>query len=338
MPLTLALALATLALSGAGPTLAQPHLVWIYPLGSSFPVSVSVGRMGVFVAAGSEARRYDFDGSLVWTRQVGHLPYAVAMGVASGLDGIYVVGFYSFVQKLDFNGNLIWSSQFGGLEGSHAESVSVDSTGVYVAGGSDFASRQSIGIVEKFDHSGNEIWTRQIHAIGFSTVMSGISVGPKGVYVVGGNTCPAHIRCDPSPESGSFMKAFDHNGNEQWTRPVDGGRVSVGPAGLYVWSYSSVQKLDLNGNPVWTVASGPPGTFSMALSADSSGVFVVGLRYDVLPFGAFVEHLNSDGTETWSIFFGTSPATGVSVSPRGIFVAGLAFIAKVCASPSCLHS
>ncbi len=235
MRLTLALALATLALSGAGPTLAQPHLVWIYPLGSSFPVSVSVGRMGVFVAAGSEARRYDFDGSLVWTRQVGHLPYAVAMGVASGLDGIYVVGFYSFVQKLDFNGNLIWSSQFGGLEGSHAESVSVDSTGVYVAGGSDFASRQSIGIVEKFDHSGNEIWTRQIHAIGFSTVMTGISVGPKGVYVVGGNTCPAHIRCDPSPESGSFMKASRNLFNGAFRRLVRSLRSGTPLRRVAIW-------------------------------------------------------------------------------------------------------
>jgi len=299
----------------------------------------------VFVAGGSEARRYDFDGSLVWTRQVGHLPYAVALGVASGLDGIYVVGFYSFVQKLDFNGNLIWSSQFGGLEGSHAESVSVDSTGVYVAGGSDFASRQSIGIVEKFDHSGNEMWTRQIHAMGFSTVMSGISVGPKGVYVVGGNSCPAHQRC-PSAGGGVFLKAFDHDGNELWTQQSGayGAPISVGPTGLYAISNNLLAKYDFNGTQLWAVGSGLTETIARGVSATPTGIYVVGMSFKGGTFEAYVQRFDSRGVLVSSMTFGAPTqdtftyAVDVFASPRGIFVSGSDFIAKVCASPSCIHN
>jgi len=340
----LALALVTLALSGAGPSLYPARVVWTNQIPYDPHSSVSVGEHGVFVAAGSEARSYDFNGSLVWTRQVGNAEYGIAYGIALGHDGVYVVG-YSYVLMLDFNGNLIWSRQFGAMDGSWPQSVSVDSTGLHVAGSSDFYPRLAVGIVEKFDSRGNEIWTRQIQATGLSSRPTGISAGPKGVYVVGENYCPTHSRCDPSAIQGGFLEAFDHDGSELWDRQFVGclieclgGQVSVAPTGIYIIGGPSfVGKYDFDDNLLWTVDAGPPETIPFGVSADSSGVYVVGLHYS-LPFSAFVERLDFNGAKAWSLFFETSRALSASTNARGIFVTGDDFMAKVCASQSCIHN
>ncbi len=321
----------------------QPHVVWINLLGTQ-GYSVSVGDRGVFVAGGSEARRYDFNGTLVWTRQVGLVPYSIALGVASGQDGLYVVG-HSFVEKLDFNGNLIWSSQFAESNWSWPRRVSVDSSGVYVAGTS---------IVQKFDLNGNEIWMRHLQPpVGLIADARGISVGPKGVYVTGRNYCPAHQQCQSFPGRGAFLKAFDHDGNQLWNRQSDGDpQVSVGPNAVYTIvaglpDAGVLTKYDFNGTQLWAVASGLTETSASGVSATPTGIYVVGASWHDPSFPwweAYVQRYNSRGTLDWSITFGAPTqdtftfAGSVSASTKGILVSCSDFIAKVCASQSCIHN
>ena len=322
-------------------TLTQPQAVWMNqtpyiasPYGPGF--GVSVGHLGVFVAGGAYASRYDFNGSLVWVSQVGSaLPSGhisgLANAIAVGLDGVYAVGYsyvtgYSFVEKFDFNGNSMWIRPFSAFT---AESVSADSTGVYVVGGGGCDIKcYGLATVEKFDSSGNEIWARHIRFGNYTGEAGGVALGPKGVYVVGLYNCPIRVECYPSLPYTNFLTAFDHDGNELWTRASPGWKaVAVGPTGVYDLGSGFVERFDFSGNTIWTRQFGGEG-----ISADSSGVYIVG-------YGGHVQHLDSNGTLTWSISFGMSTVWSVSTSTKDIFVAGTTFtgptfVAKVCASTS----
>ena len=96
---------------------------------------------------------------------------------------------------------------------------------------------------------------------------------------------------------------------------------------MYDLGSGFVERFDFSGNTIWTRQFGGEG-----ISADASGVYIVG-------YGGHVQHLDSNGTLTWSISFGMSTVWSVYTSTRGIFVAGTTFtgptfVAKVCASTS----
>jgi hypothetical protein len=93
--------------------------------------------------------------------------------------------------KGDFSTTGVLSSrQFGTPQEDEAFGVTVDSSGVYVAGitADALPDQTSLGgsdaFVRKYDHEGNELWTRQ-----FGTpqedLASGIGVDSSGVYVAG---------------------------------------------------------------------------------------------------------------------------------------------------------
>ena len=332
----------TLALGAVSPGLVQPNVVWIHLLYAQ-DYYVSVGHMGVFVVGGSDVRRYDFNGSLVWLRS-GTLPYGYGSGISVGNDGVYVID-TSVVQKLDFDGNLVWTREFGGVD-SVAFGVSVAPNGVYVVG---FAGQPlySSGLLEKFDSSGNALWTRLIQVTGGYTWISGISVTQTRVFITGSNDCSPHTLCQlPADQAGGFMKAFDSNGNELWSRQSGTpgySQVSAGPTGIYRINALNglLAKYDFNGTRLWAVASGPSETLPRGIFATATGIYVVGLHYHVWPFDAFAQRFDTDGNVVWSLIFGTSAqdvassALSASISPGGIFVSGSDFIGKLCDRASC---
>ncbi len=126
---------------------------------------------------------------------------------------------------------------------------------------------------------------------------NGISVDSTGVYVVGytQGTLPGQ---SSAGDRDAFVRKYDSSGNEVWTRQF--------------------------GTSASDAANG--------VSADSTGIYVVGYTQDTLPdqtsagsYDAFVRKYDTAGNEVWTRQFGTSSfdaANGVSVDSTGIYVVG----------------
>lgn len=173
---------------------------------------------------------------------------------------------------------IAWVSQFGTIVQDQVTAISVDSGGVYVAGytgGGVLPGQTGAGSVDafvrKYDASGNEIWTRQFGTSSYDYAWA-ISVDSSGIYVAG--------------------QTFGAFPGETW-------------AG---WYDVFVRKYDVNGNEVWTRQFGSSAQdYPYAISTDSSGVYVAGTTQDVLPdqtsagfYDAFVRKNDVNGNEAWT--------------------------------------
>jgi len=152
-----------------------------------------------------------------------------------------------------------------------------------------------------FDLGGHTLWTKQLNNETLLIECGGpatLSVGSTGIYVAD-NTC---LR---TPSTGvvyvSFIRKYDFGGNELWTR---WSRTVGGTSG--VWNQT------------------------LGISADSKGAYTVGPD--------FVQHLDPGGNKVWTLQIEMQFYRSISVSSRGIFVAGGTSIDKLCDSPSCIHN
>lgn len=202
------------------------NTVWVrqYGVRGSFSGlgGVDADSTGVYVAGfhstgdvnvpGGRLRRYDFDGNVVWERQIAN---------ANG---------YSFV---------LWS-------------VSVHSTGVYMSGqvqegffgkperGGNVSASNVVGLLRKYDVEGNEIWTRKIKGKpdgGQATMFTGgkrVRVSDAGVFVSSNlqgrfaGQLPVGSQSDLSEcrtrfgrfydQLDAYVRMYDYDGNVIWTR------------------------------------------------------------------------------------------------------------------------
>jgi hypothetical protein len=225
-------------------------------LGNAYIAGATYGDLGginpgpadtdVFLA------KYDTNGSLQWTRQLGSPRVEWCHGVsADELGSVFVVGQTNgtlagpapppgtrdgFISKYDAAGNQLWSRQFGP---ANSTGVSTDSFGnVYVTGdgrGPGTASGPGSAFVTKYEGNGNVLWTRQFAA----TAPSSMAVTPQGVTADKlGNVFVAGVTYGNlgGPFQGNtdvFLRKYDATGNLQWTRQMlpDGG-VGVSADGL----------------------------------------------------------------------------------------------------------
>ncbi len=109
-------------------------------------------------SAGAVVRKYDGNGSVLWTDQFGRVPYSEDVyqrtSVAYEYAGsVYVAGYpgdgeFSFVRKYSQDGVAIWYSEFGAAPGDMVEAVAVDGAG------SAFVSGQTVGDMPGFLNAG----------------------------------------------------------------------------------------------------------------------------------------------------------------------------------------
>jgi len=252
--------------------------------------------------------------SIQWSRQFGSSSVDESFAVATAPDAVYVAGetvngsftgFASagrrdlFLSKLDLQGNVLWTRQFGTAESDTATALAADASGVYVAGhtagalqGTNLGSTDAF--VRKYDATGNEVWTRQFGTANPDEAL-GAAVDATGFYV-GGKTAGAL----PGQTSGSlgqddaFLRKYDFNGNEVWTRQFgtssgDRGQAVAGDAsGVYIAGETGgplvslaagtdafVRKYDSTGNVVWTrqiSSGGNQADIAYGVAVNSSGV------------------------------------------------------------------
>ena len=188
-------------------------------------------------------RRYDPDGTVVWTRQITTVDVEEANGVATDATGIYVVGTTNgnlagavggrdgTLRKYDIAGNTLWTRQFGTNSTDDAYTVAAGALGVYVAGDTTvaFPGQTKVGglydaYVLKFDVAGTQQWVRQF-GTNSSDYINGLAVTGGSVVAVGyaGDTITA------LPYTGTaLIRLLDFDGGVQATIQFGNGGNDIG--------------------------------------------------------------------------------------------------------------
>ncbi len=217
--------------------------------------------------------KYDTDGTLKWTRQLGTRFVDIGFGVsADGVDGVYITGITNgalevganvgvtipdaFLSRYDADGTLQWTRQFGTDGEDIGFGVSADGLGsVYVAGRTegDLAGLHAGGrwdaFLSKYDATGTLLWSRQYGTSG-SDVGDGVFADGLGNVYISGAT-DGSLHGPNAGESDAFVRKYDANGTHQWTRQFgtigseSGGGPSVdGIGNIYI---SGTTRGDLGG-------------------------------------------------------------------------------------------
>ena len=305
----------------------------VYVVGTTdgaLPGQSHAGAIDAFV------RKYDSSGNEVWTRQLGTASNDVANSLSLDASGVYVGGFTggalpgqisagdadAFVRKYDVNGRELWTLQFGtqGIDSVTSGGLFADVSGLYVAGDTTGAlpgeanAGGSDVFVRKFDVFGKGQWTRQFGGSDFD-LARGIAVDARGIYV-GGFTLGVLPGQSSAGGRDAFVRKYDLNGNEQWTRQfgtasLDHGHAVSSQAGsVYVFGRTDgafpgqtsggstdafVRKYDVNGTEVWTRQLGS-ASFDQAWggSVRSPGVYFVGETH-----GTLLDQTNAGGADAF---------------------------------------
>jgi len=256
-----------------------------------------------------------------WARKVVSNANEEAFGVATGPGGVYVVGYTvgslggqtnagnrdAVVVKFSPAGNELWIRQFGTASADTLQAVTTDASGVYVAGSTGGAlSGSSLGstdaFVRKYDPNGNELWTRQFGTASTDEAL-GIASDGTGVYVVG-KTQGTFAGQPTSANGDPFVRKYDANGNELWTRQFgtasteDATGVAADTSGVYITGRTNgplatsqggvdafLRKYDAGGTAVWTRQFGTAQTeAAYAVAVNASGVYVGGGNIGRIPW------------------------------------------------------
>jgi hypothetical protein len=247
---------------------------------------------------------------------------------------------------------LEWIRQFGTDAQDRAAAIAVRAPAIYVAGATEstFGGQQSAGgvdaFVRKYDVDGTEIWTRQFGTAGIDEVLA-IAVDGTGVYVAGDTQGALAAGAPAGPHA--FIRKYDLNGAEQWTREFGRGRreevlaLAAGANLVYAAGDTTVTAPPFD--DAFVVAFGVDGNArgghefgtaavdrATAIAVDATGVYVAGATEGVLPgqtaagdSDGFVRKYSIDGAEIWTRQFGTAESDEIlamAADASGIYVAG----------------
>ena len=345
--------------------------------GNVYIVGIAEGALaGQTSAGGYDAflKKYSPKGNEIWTRQFGTAGTDSAYSVVVAGSNIYIAGMVggslggqvhlggqdAYIRKYDTDGNHLWTRIIGTSGFDEARTVTGDETSVYVGGevnnalpDQTYSGGSGDSFIRKFDHDGNEIWTRQFGTTGWDETTS-LSIDTSGIYAVGVVTAALPEQTHYGSQD-FYVRKYDHDGNVLWgeqsgTEGYD-EMSSVYSDGEYLYmagttygslpSYTNagsadsfVQLYDIEGNGHWTVqygVAGYDGIFS--ITADGTGIYVAGGAEGALPGqtyldggeDAYVRKFDTSGNEIWTREFGTTgfdEAFGIYVNGSNIYVAG----------------
>ncbi len=204
---------------------------------TAFAHTVAVDREGNVLVAGDTngilsdsgadvvgnifVRKYDPDGTRLWTKQFGSNGWGAGDAVATDSKGNVLVAGYTdsplqgthaglddaFVRKYDPDGNELWTQQFGTSGSDNANAVAVDSednvlVAGYTLGIQPLSVEDSEAFVHEYDSDGNELWTEQFGSTGTDRIYGVAADGGDRVFVVGYSELAA-------PEGTAFVRLLE---------------------------------------------------------------------------------------------------------------------------------
>ncbi len=241
-------------------------------------------------------------------------------GVSIAVDNshnVYTVN-YEYAQggditltKRNSSGQLQWQSAYDQTNTTLWEKatwVETDNAGNIIVTGTLMSGYSNpvvaASIVMKFDPAGNILW-RQVFESSFegSQTKKVLIDGQNNIYILG-------TGINGSNGLNLKVKKLSADGTPLWTyfnsigMPVnmkftpDNGILVIGRG--ITGSVNGYAKLDMNGNPIWSL----PGVFSSTqgdAGGDASGnTYIVNLEYVFNPVNSIVKKLSPAGTELWS--------------------------------------
>ncbi len=221
--------------------------------GNAYVAGYTEGALGGQQNAGGAdifLLKFDPEGNLIWSRQMGtpsdDIAYSVAVEpgggaliagyTGGGLDGgAYSGSWDAFLVKFDAGGNKLWSKQLGTPSWDEAWAVAVDGSGnAYLAGytGGDFDGLKGAGAFDiflvKFDRQGNKLWVRLSGTPEHDYARS-VAVDAAGNAYVAGYTEGA-LGAKNAGGADPFVLKFDPDGKRLWAFQTGS------PAGDYAFS------------------------------------------------------------------------------------------------------
>ena len=158
-------------------------------------------------------------------------------------------------------------------------------------------------VLRKFDLDGNVLWTRQFGTPGFDEA-TGVAADAKWIYVVG-NTTGALTAQKNAGKRDVFVRKYDPEGNEVWTRQFgspkydDATAAALDATGIYVVGNTEgnllgqksagqvdmfVVHFDPNGNLSWVRQIGSSGSdFATRIKVEIGGIYLAGHTDGALP-------------------------------------------------------
>lgn len=261
----------------------------------------------------------------------------------------------AYLRKFDGSGKEVWTRQFGSIGDDWARAVAVDGEGnILVAGeaAEDIPGQMRVSgfagaYVRKFGTEGNELWMRHFGVRPFSQA-NGVAVDRAGNVFLAGQIAGALPGQAGLGSSDAFLRAYDKNGRELWTRQfgtegidtasavaVDGdGKVYVVGESNLTRSFQQfitpfIRKFDGDGSLVWaqdiptrgfarSTAAAVDNAGNLYLAGWISGTFIG--QEQAGKTDAFIGKFNENGEELWTRQFGTNledRALGVGVESAG---------------------
>jgi len=293
--------------------------------GSATLNHVSSGYYDIFI------EKLDANGNFLWVNTIGGPEDDFGLNIITDNNGnVYTTGAFKatvdfdsdngvdnhtsvgnndiFIHKLDPNGNFLWAKTLGGSFNDEVTDVKVDANGNpyilgYFLGTTDFdpgigvVNHTSLGgtdvFIEKLDGNGNFQWAKTFGGTSYdfgSTIMFDAS---GSIYSIG--RFNDIVDFDPG------------NGSDSHT--------SLGGTDVFI------QKLDANGNFVWTKTfGGIDDDAASSITKDSNGnIYIAGIFKDTVDFDfssgmdnhysnggtdIYIEKLDTNGNFLWTKTFG----------------------------------
>lgn len=331
---------------------------------------LAMRRFGLvaLLAAGTFAAAAEPPAQIEWVRQFSFGAGRVDSIRRTAVDasGVYAVGQTqedAFVVKFDPSGNELWRRTFSTARIDDAYAVAVDATGVYVGGwaggplpGQVFAGGDDDAVLRKYDHDGNEIWTREfgtkspeVENYGRDHIID-LVLTADAIYLAGDTEgpLPGQVYLGASD---AFLRKYDKAGNELWTRQFgtvdfDGPSAVVADAtGVYIAGHTGpagpdrfqayVRKYDHSGSLLWVREFGAPGVgnYVGGMAIDPTGIYISGSTRGAIPGqtwiglqDSFLRKYSTDGAELWTRQFGTPVDDGggeVVCDATGLYVSNV---------------
>ncbi|MCT7997590.1 SBBP repeat-containing protein, partial [Laspinema olomoucense] len=254
--------------------ISEPQIEWIRQVGTSSvdrAVDLAIDRNGnVYITGftdGSLAEsnlgerdafviKYDNNGNLVWSQQVGTSSSDRSSGITTDSNGnIYMIGTTEgslgdtnagssdvWVSKHTGDGDLVWIRQLGASGSDESSDISIDSNGnIYITGN----THNSLGglnggngnpdtFVAKYDNNGNRLWVRQLGTSAEDYSAAIATDESSNVYITG-NTFGSlgSANAGSSYSSDAFISKYSSSGDLIWTKQL-GSESYEGSTGIAI--------------------------------------------------------------------------------------------------------